>query len=107
MVYELDVVIIGAGWAGICTMKHCIEENLTGIIIEKNNNYGGVWNIKNTPSVYTNTYSVTSKHYLSMSDFPMPETYPEFPHHTLFMEYLKMYTINFDIEKFILLNSGY
>jgi dimethylaniline monooxygenase (N-oxide forming) len=102
---EYDVVIIGSGWAGICTMKHCLEENLTGIILEKTDDYGGVWNIKNTPSVYANTYSVSSKLYLSMSDFPIPESYPEFPHHTLVMEYLRMYTKNFDIEKYISLNS--
>lgn len=102
---KIDIVIIGSGWAGICTMKHCLEENLSGIILEKTNDYGGVWNINNTPSVYANTYSVSSKLYLSMSDFPMPESYPEFPHHTLVMEYLRMYTNHFDILKYISFNS--
>jgi dimethylaniline monooxygenase (N-oxide forming) len=102
---DLDIVIIGSGWAGICTMKHCIEEKLKGIILEKNNDYGGVWNIQNSPSVYANTYSVTSKYYLSMSDFPIPESYPEFPHHTLVMDYMRMYARNFVIEKHICFGS--
>ena len=102
---ELDVVIIGSGWAGICTMKHCIEEKLNGIILEKNNDYGGVWNIHNSPSVYANTYSVTSKHYLSMSDFPIPESYPEFPHHTLVLDYMRMYARHFHIERHISFGS--
>ena len=100
-----DVIIIGSGWAGICTMKHCLEEGLTGIILEKNEGYGGVWNVENSPSVYANTYSVTSKYYLSMSDFPIPEHYPEFPHHTQVMEYMRMYVNNFKLEPYISFNS--
>jgi len=101
----MDVIIIGSGWAGICTMKHCLEENIRAIVLEKNDDYGGIWNVHNSPSVYANTYSVTSKYYLSMSDFPMPKSYPEFPHHTLVMEYMKMYARHFDVEKHISLNS--
>lgn len=101
----LDVIIIGGGWGGICTLKHCLEENLRTIILEKSNDYGGVWNINNTPSVYANTYSVTSKYYLSMTDFPMPESYPEFPHHTLVIEYMRNYVKHFDLERHISLNS--
>ena len=101
----IDVIIIGGGWGGVCTMKHCLDEKLRAIVLEKSNDYGGVWNINNKPSVNANTYSVTSKYYLSMSDYPMPEDYPEFPHHTLVMEYMKMYAKHFDVEKHISLNS--
>jgi len=100
-----DIIIIGSGWAGLCSMKHCLEEGLTGIILEKNEGYGGVWNIENSPSVYANTYSVTSKYYLSMSDFPIPESYPEFPHHSQVMEYMRMYVNNFKLDKHISFNS--
>ena len=86
-------------------MKHCLEEGLNGIILEKNKDYGGVWNVENSPSVYANTYSVTSKYYLSMSDFPIPESYPEFPHHTQVMEYMRMYVNNFKLEPHISFNS--
>jgi dimethylaniline monooxygenase (N-oxide forming) len=100
-----DIIIIGSGWAGICTMKHCLEEGLTGIVLEKNNDYGGVWNIENSPSVYANTYSVTSKYYLSMSDFPIPESYPEFPHHSQVMEYMRMYVDHFGLKEYISFDS--
>ena len=101
----LDVIIIGSGWGGLCTLKHCLEEKLSARVLEMASDYGGIWNIKNTPSVYANTYSVTSKYYLSMSDFPIPESYPEFPHHTLVMEYMKLYAQHFDLEKHISFNS--
>ena len=101
----IDAIIIGGGWGGVCTMKHCLDEKIRAIVLEKSNDYGGVWNINNKPSVNANTYAVTSKYYLSMSDYPMPEDYPEFPHHTLVMEYMKMYAKHFDVEKHISLNS--
>jgi len=101
----LDVIIIGSGWAGICTMKHCLDEHMTAVVLEKSSEYGGVWNINNSPAVYANTYSVTSKYYLSMSDFPIPDSYPEFPHHSLVMDYMRMYAAHFNVDKHIRLNS--
>jgi len=101
----LDVIIIGSGWGGICTMKHCLDEHLSAVVLEKSGDYGGVWNINNSPSVYANTYSVTSKYYLSMSDFPIPESYPEFPHHSLVMDYMRMYAKHFNVDRHIRLNS--
>ena len=100
-----DVIIIGAGWGGICTLKHCLEEKLNVIVLDKNNNYGGIWNIENSPAVYANTYSVTSKNYLSMSDFPIPSSYPEFPHHTLVLEYMYSYIKNFNLHPHIYIGN--
>ena len=56
-----DVLIVGAGFSGIYTLKHCIELGLNAIILEKSQNLGGVWNINNKPGgVHDFTYSVTS-----------------------------------------------
>jgi dimethylaniline monooxygenase (N-oxide forming) len=101
----MDVIIIGGGYSGLFTLKHCIEEGLSCILLEKSSDYGGVWNIQNSPSVYPNTYSVTSKHYLSISDFPIPDDYPEFPHHSLVYKYMRSYVKHFELEKYISLDS--
>jgi len=100
-----DVIIVGGGWGGICMMKHCLDEGLHAIVLEKSGDYGGVWNPTNTPSVLANTYSVTSKHYLSMSDFPIPDSYPEFPHHCLVLDYMRQYATHFNVKPHISLNS--
>jgi len=102
----MDVVIIGGGWGGLFLLKHCLEENLTCLLLEKSSEYGGVWNLNNSPSVYPNTYSVTSKHYLSISDFPIPDEYPEFPHHSLVYQYMKSFVEHFGLEKCISLDSN-
>jgi dimethylaniline monooxygenase (N-oxide forming) len=101
----MDVIIIGGGWAGIFTLKHCLEENLSCILIEKSSEYGGVWNVNNSPSVFPNTYSVTSKHYLSITDFPIPDNYPEFPHHSLVYKYMKSYVKHFNLYNYMSLDS--
>jgi len=102
----MDVIIIGGGWGGLFTLKHCIEEGLSCILLEKSSDYGGVWNIQNSPSVYPNTYSVTSKHYLSISDFPIPDDYPEFPHHSLVYKYMRSYVKHFELDNYISLDSN-
>lgn len=99
-----DVIIIGGGWSGIFTLKHCLEQKINVICLEQSSEYGGVWNVNNSPAVYPNTYSVTSKHYLSISDFPIPEDYPEFPHHSLVYNYMKMYVKHFKLSNYIKLN---
>jgi cation diffusion facilitator CzcD-associated flavoprotein CzcO len=38
-----DVLVIGAGWSGMLTAKHCRENGLTAWIIEKSDHVGGVW----------------------------------------------------------------
>lgn len=98
-----DVVIIGGGFSGIYTLKHCIEEGLNAVILEKSKEIGGVWNIQNKPGgVQDFTYSVTSKLYLSASDYPPPDDWPEFPHASLVHDYLINYARNFNLEPNIL-----
>jgi dimethylaniline monooxygenase (N-oxide forming) len=98
-----DVIIVGGGFSGIYTLKHCIEEGLNAILLEKSTEIGGVWNIQNKPGgVQDFTYSVTSKLYLSASDYPPPEDWPEFPHASLVHEYLINYTRHFNLEPYIM-----
>jgi dimethylaniline monooxygenase (N-oxide forming) len=98
-----DVVIVGGGFSGIYTLKHCIELGLNAIILEKSENLGGVWNINNKPGgVHNFTFSVTSALYLSTTDFLPPEDWPEFPHSSLVNKHLMNYTTHFGLEKYIL-----
>ena len=67
-----NTIIIGSGISGIFTLKHLIEEGNTNVLVlDKNPETFGVWNINNKPSVFENTYSVSSKLYMTISDFPL------------------------------------
>jgi lysine/ornithine N-monooxygenase len=101
-----EVIIIGAGISGIIMAKHLKEKEITNIlIIDKNPEPFGVWNIKNHPSVLETTYCVTSKKYMSMTDYPIPDDYPEFPHHSQILQYYTNYATHFDILKYIKTNT--
>jgi dimethylaniline monooxygenase (N-oxide forming) len=102
----LDLVIVGSGFSGIYSLKNCIYEGLNAIVLEKSENLGGVWNIKNKPGgVHNFTYSVTSKLYLSSTDFPPPSDWPEFPHSSKVYKYLMDYVAHFKLKDYIQTNT--
>lgn len=100
MIY--NVLIIGGGISGIMSLKHLLDEGETNIIaLNKNPEPYGVWNIKNHPSVLDFTYSVTSKLYLTISDFPIDKNVSEFPHHSVVLNYYKKYAEHFKVLPYI------
>jgi dimethylaniline monooxygenase (N-oxide forming) len=100
MVY--NVLIIGGGISGIMSLKHLLEEGETNVIVlNKNKEPFGVWNINNHPSVMEFTYSVTSKLYLTISDFPIGKDVSEFPHHSVVLDYYKKYAHHFGLIPYI------
>lgn len=100
MVY--NTIIIGSGISGMFTLKHLIDEGETNVLIlDKNKEPFGVWNINNNPSVFDNTYAVSSKLYMTISDFPLPKDMPEFPHHSLILNYYRDYAKHFNLYQYI------
>lgn len=97
-----NTIIIGSGISGIFALKHLIEEGNTSVLVlDKNPEPFGVWNINNKPSVYENTYAVSSKLYMTISDFPLPEETPEFPHHSIILKYYENYAKHFQLYSYI------
>lgn len=97
-----QTIIIGSGISGLMTLKHLKEKNHNHVlVIEKHNHPFGVWNSKNHPSVIPETYCVTSKLYMTISDFPMEEDVPEFPHHSDILHYYNQYAQKFDLFKHV------
>ena len=96
------IIIIGAGISGLMTAKHLQEEGEDDILIlDTNPEPFGIWNINNHPSVLESTYCVSSKLYMSISDFPLPEHVAEFPHHSTILKYYKDYANKFNLYKYI------
>jgi len=102
-----NTIIIGSGISGIFTLKHLLEEGENNVIVlDKNPEMFGVWNRNNTPSVFDDTYTVSSKLYMTISDFPLPNDMPEFPHHSLILNYYKEYAKQFKLIKYIQQNTA-
>ena len=98
--------IIGAGVAGLTSIKHCLEVGIEPTCFEKDDDIGGLWNYHDEakdgfPSLYKSCRINTSKEMTCFSDFPIPKEFPNFMHHTDFKRYLDMYADCFKLRKYI------
>ncbi|TIC86757.1 NAD(P)/FAD-dependent oxidoreductase [Nocardioides sp. GY 10113] len=101
--------IIGAGISGLTTAKMCDDYGVPFVVFEASDRVGGNWAFGNPnghSSAYRSLHIDTSKHQLSFKDFPMPEEYPDFPHHTQIKDYLDSYVDAFGIRDRIEFGNG-
>lgn len=101
--------IIGAGISGLTTGKMLADYGLPYTCFETSDRIGGNWAFGNPnghSSAYRSLHIDTSKERLSFRDFPMPEEYPDFPHHTQIKDYLESYAEAFDLKERIEFENG-
>ncbi|MGX1811175.1 flavin-containing monooxygenase [Nocardia sp. NPDC055321] len=94
------VAIIGAGISGLTTGKVLGDRGIDYVCFESSDRIGGNWAFGNPnghSSAYRSLHIDTSKHRLSFKDFPMPASYPDFPHHTDIKRYLDSYADAFGL----------
>ncbi|MGW4365872.1 flavin-containing monooxygenase [Nocardia takedensis] len=92
--------IIGAGIAGLTTGKALGDYGVPYTCFEASDRIGGNWAFGNPnghSSAYRSLHIDTSKYQLSFRDFPMPEDYPDFPHHSQIKAYLDDYARTFGL----------
>ena len=100
------VAVIGGGASGITTAKCLREDNHEPIIFEENDQIGGVWVFKKTSGgTFNSVHLQNSKYSAAFSDYPMPEHFSEFPHHTEVLKYLNDYIDHFQLRDCIRLNT--
>ncbi|XP_036128778.1 dimethylaniline monooxygenase [N-oxide-forming] 2-like [Molossus molossus] len=100
------VAVIGAGASGLISLKCCLEEGLAPTCFERTEDIGGLWRFKEIvedgrPSIYQSVIANTSKEMSCFSDFPMPDDFPNFLHHSKLLEYFRMFAKKFDLLKYI------
>lgn len=104
------VAVIGAGVSGLVAAKCLLDEGLEPVVYEQAPQSGGLWNYDEAlPDgggvMYRSLRTNTSKHTLAFSDFPLPETAPDFPSHSEVLEYLRDYAAHFDLHTYLHLNT--
>ncbi|XP_060088584.1 dimethylaniline monooxygenase [N-oxide-forming] 4-like [Heteronotia binoei] len=104
------VAIIGAGVSGLASLKCCLDEGLEPTCFEKSDDIGGLWQFREIPeegrtNVYKSVITNTSKEMTAFSDFPFPEGCPNYLHHSLLLEYLRMYAEHFQLLNYIHLKT--
>lgn len=97
---ELPVCVVGAGSSGIVAVKVLREHGVPVVCFEKGSGIGGNWRYRNDnemSAAYRSLHINTSKDRMAYSDFPMPESYPDYPHHSQILDYFEDYVDHFGI----------
>ena len=92
------VCIIGAGPSGIAAAKIFHEQSIPFDCFEMGSGVGGLWRYNNDTDrspAYRSLHTNTSRDKTAYSDFPMPASYPDYPHHSQMLEYLEAYVDRF------------
>jgi dimethylaniline monooxygenase (N-oxide forming) len=90
--------IIGAGSSGIAAAKALHERGVPFTCFEASDRVGGTWvfgNRNGMSAAYRGLHTNTSRERMAYSDFPMPASYPDYPHHTQIAAYLDAYVDHF------------
>jgi dimethylaniline monooxygenase (N-oxide forming) len=96
--------VIGAGSSGIAVVKALHERGVPFDCFEKSDQVGGNWvfgNRNGMSAAYRDLYINVSRERMAYSDFPMPSSYPDFPHHTHIKEYFDAYVDHFGLRELI------
>lgn len=95
-----NTAIIGAGISGLTAGKMLKDYGVPYTTFETSDRIGGNWAFGNPnghSSAYRSLHIDTSKHRLAFKDFPVPEHYPSFPHHSDIKAYLDDYAAAFGL----------
>ena len=101
--------MIGAGSSGIAALKALSERGIPVECFEKSDRVGGNWvfaNRNGMSSAYRSLHANTSRERMQYSDFPMPRSYPDFPHHTQIAAYFADYVKHFGLDSLIRFETG-
>ncbi|MCM4081578.1 flavin-containing monooxygenase [Paractinoplanes hotanensis] len=93
------VCVIGAGASGLAAIKNLREAGFEVDCYERETSVGGAWNWRHDRSpVYAGTHVITSRPLTEFPDFPMPDTWPDYPDHRKVLSYLERYSAHFGLE---------
>ncbi len=102
------VGIIGAGVWGLTACKALADFGVPHTCFEASDEVGGNWYFQNpngVSSAYRSLHIDISKPSISFRDFPMPERYPDYPHHSHIFEWLRDYADAFGVRERIRFNT--
>jgi dimethylaniline monooxygenase (N-oxide forming) len=98
------VCVIGAGSSGIAAVKALHERGFELDCYEASDRVGGLWvydNRNGRSAAYRSLHINTSRERMQYAAFPMPASYPDFPHHTQVAAYFDAYVDHFGIRDLI------
>nr|XP_009858786.2 dimethylaniline monooxygenase [N-oxide-forming] 2-like isoform X1 [Ciona intestinalis] len=104
------VCVIGAGAAGLVSVKSCLDDGLEPVCYEFSSEIGGLWNNNErkrnnlSPKAYSTLITNVSKETSAFSDLPMPEEWPAYQTWQQYYQYFHLYADKFDLRRYIHFN---
>jgi cation diffusion facilitator CzcD-associated flavoprotein CzcO len=102
------VCIIGAGCSGFTTGKRLADYGIPFDIFEASDDIGGNWYFNNPNGMsacYKSLHIDTSKFRLAFEDYPVPDAWPDYPHHAQLLQYFHDYVDHFGLRERITFNT--
>ncbi|MBC3842802.1 NAD(P)-binding domain-containing protein [Streptacidiphilus sp. 4-A2] len=102
------VCVIGAGSAGITMCRALAQRDIPFDCFERSADIGGLWHYpahSGGSCAYPSLFANTSKSVMQYPSYPMPEDYPEYPHHTQVARYFEDYVDHFGLREHIRLGT--
>jgi len=102
------VCVIGAGSSGIASCQVLHERGIPFDCFEKGSGVGGNWRYMNDngmSAAYESLFINTSRRRMEYATFPMPDDYPDYPHHTQIARYFDDYVDHFGFRDDIRFNT--
>src|SRR5256885_4228520 len=87
---SVDVVVIGAGPAGLATSQQLTTRGIAHVVLERGDAVGHTW-----ANLYDSLTLHTGKHLSSLPGLRFPRAYPLFVPRPLFCDYLRRYAETF------------
>ena len=98
----MRIGIVGAGFAGLSTAKVLTQVGHDVVVYDRTADVGGVWSASRR---YPGVTTQSAKGTYALSDFPMPEDYPEWPSGEQVQAYLADYTAAFGLRQRLRLDT--
>ena len=90
--------VIGAGPAGLLAARSLKHAGIPYEQFDKNDDVGGIWDIKNDWSpMYESAHFISSKTVSNLPGFDMPEDFPDYPNHRHILSYLRSFARAYDL----------
>jgi dimethylaniline monooxygenase (N-oxide forming) len=102
------VCVIGAGSSGIASCQVLDARGIEFDCFEKGSGVGGNWRYDNDngmSSAYRSLFINTSRRMMQYATYPMPEDYPDYPHHAQIAAYFDDYVDHFGFRDRIRFNT--
>lgn len=98
--------IVGAGPHGLIVARALASVGIPFTICERGGDVGGIWNMENpgTP-MYDSCHFVSSKNGSAYFDFPMPDSYPDYPSRRQIHQYVRSFADTFGLIEHVEFNN--